>query len=261
MAIVGAAKGGCPSLIIAMDTAPISKRNIQSGQEKGFLWLTERLREQVLRHIRSGGTTERGLAHLTAISQPHLHNVLCGARSLTPAVGDLLLRTLGIDLSDLIDADSRPSGVIPFLDGPLGGGCPFPALTRTGMDFPLVHAGMAQPRQPAVAEVKADPCSRDTFRTGDLVLVDLHPGARLRFPPGAWLAVLGDQGVFLRRVWRSAGGLWCAGDDARQRTWIPLSGSDQLILEVLGARVVWIGRTLEPAAALDGAPQETGTEY
>ena len=109
--------------------------------------------------------------------------------------------------------------------------------------------------------MREDPSSRDTFRTGDLVLLDLHPAARLGFPPGAWLAVLGDQGTFLRRVWRGAGGLWCTGDDPAQRTWIPLSGGDQHILEVLGARVVWIGRTLEPAAALDGTPEETGAEY
>lgn len=225
------------------------------------MWLTERLREQVLGHIRSGETTERGLAHLTAISQPHLHNVLCGARSLTPAVGDVLLHTLGIDLTDLIESGTRPAGVVPFLDGPLGGGRPFPSRARTDMGLPLVHSAMAQPRQPAAAEVREDPSSRDTFRTGDLVLLDLHPAARLGFPPGAWLAVLGDQGTFLRRVWRGAGGLWCTGDDPAQRTWIPLSGGDQHILEVLGARVVWIGRTLEPAAALDGAPEETGTEY
>ncbi|MFN0165285.1 MAG: helix-turn-helix domain-containing protein [Bryobacteraceae bacterium] len=244
-----------------MGYTPISKRNIQAGEEGSFLRLGERLRAEVLLRVRAGEVTERGLARRTAISQPHLHNVLSGARSLTPVVGDLLINALGIRLSDLMESGGKRVREAPFLEGPLGGGHPFPSRIRPGVRLPVLLPDSRYPRQPAAAEVSEDPDSGGTFRTGDFVLLDLDPAARLHFRPGAWLVVVGAGGAYLRRVWLAVAGLWCAGDAASQRTWIPLSGGDQHILEVLGARVVWIGRTLEPAAALDGTPEEIGAEY
>jgi len=54
------------------------------------------------RRVRSGEITERKLAQLAGLSQPHLHNVLRAKRQLSPARADVILRKLGLDLEDLI---------------------------------------------------------------------------------------------------------------------------------------------------------------
>lgn len=70
-----------------------------------FESLQLRLIEHVQERVQRGELTERGLARRTGISQPHLHNVLKGARVLSPHIGDLLLRHLHITLLDLLNAD------------------------------------------------------------------------------------------------------------------------------------------------------------
>ncbi len=62
------------------------------------LRLTEYLRELV----RSGELTERGLARITGVSQPHIHNVLKGKRLLSPQMADEILHRLRLDLTDLL---------------------------------------------------------------------------------------------------------------------------------------------------------------
>ena len=52
----------------------------------------------------NGDFTERGLARILGVSQPQMHNVLKGARKLTPELADRLLARLGIDLLDLLEA-------------------------------------------------------------------------------------------------------------------------------------------------------------
>jgi transcriptional regulator with XRE-family HTH domain len=65
--------------------------------------LVEHLRERV----RSGDITERGLARLTGLSQPHIHNVLKGKRILSMITADHVLRALKLDLLDLIGPRDR----------------------------------------------------------------------------------------------------------------------------------------------------------
>jgi len=66
--------------------------------------LTARLRERV----RSGDVTERGLARITKISQPHIHNVLKGKRFLSTEMADQVMRHLRIDVRDLIEPGDLP---------------------------------------------------------------------------------------------------------------------------------------------------------
>lgn len=53
--------------------------------------------------VRSGDATERGLARLTGVSQPHMHNVLKGKRLLSLDMGDQVLAQLHLDLLDFIE--------------------------------------------------------------------------------------------------------------------------------------------------------------
>jgi plasmid maintenance system antidote protein VapI len=65
----------------------------------------DRLSSSLLEHardlVRNGEFTERGLARLLGISQPHAHNVLKGVRPLTPELFDTMLKRFGMDLLDL----------------------------------------------------------------------------------------------------------------------------------------------------------------
>ena len=53
--------------------------------------------------VRSGEATERGLARLTGVSQPHMHNVLKGKRFLSLEMADRVVAHLDLDLLDLIE--------------------------------------------------------------------------------------------------------------------------------------------------------------
>jgi len=67
-----------------------------------FQDLQQRLLEELRRRVQSGAVTERGLARVSGISQPHLHNVLKGKRVLSLQKSDTLLRRLQIDVLHLI---------------------------------------------------------------------------------------------------------------------------------------------------------------
>lgn len=47
--------------------------------------------------------TERGIARITGVSQPHIHNVLKGKRLLSTVTADAILRELRLDLLDLVE--------------------------------------------------------------------------------------------------------------------------------------------------------------
>jgi hypothetical protein len=98
-----------------------------------FAGLTLRLLDELRHRIRNGELTERGLAKLTGISQPHIHNTLKGLRALSPRYFDLVLVRLGLTLLDLLPRKeieeylTRPSTkaqvrlhLVPGLSGSLG---------------------------------------------------------------------------------------------------------------------------------------------
>lgn len=70
-----------------------------------FRALQERLAAFLKERVRSGELTERGLARITGVSQPHIHNVLKGKRVFSMDASDRILRRLRMDLLDLIEAD------------------------------------------------------------------------------------------------------------------------------------------------------------
>lgn len=68
-----------------------------------FWELERRLLADIRERVRRGDLTERGLARLAGVSQPHIHNVLKGKRDLSIDTADAILSALGIDLADLLD--------------------------------------------------------------------------------------------------------------------------------------------------------------
>jgi hypothetical protein len=67
-----------------------------------FQELHARLIDRLRHRIQSGEVTERGLARITGISQPHIHNVLKGKRVFSQQAADEVLRKLHVDLRDLL---------------------------------------------------------------------------------------------------------------------------------------------------------------
>lgn len=70
-----------------------------------FQALERRFIEHLKQRIRSGELTERKLAKLAGISQPHVHNVLKGKRIFSMEMADTILHVLRLDLLDLIEAE------------------------------------------------------------------------------------------------------------------------------------------------------------
>jgi transcriptional regulator with XRE-family HTH domain len=68
-----------------------------------FWELERRMLATIRERVRRGDLTERGLARLSGVSQPHIHNVLKGKRDLSRDTADAILAALGIDLLDLLD--------------------------------------------------------------------------------------------------------------------------------------------------------------
>jgi hypothetical protein len=68
-----------------------------------FRDLQDRLTANLRERVRGGEVTERGLARLTRVSQPHLHNVLKGKKLLSTDMADQVLHHLRMDILDLVD--------------------------------------------------------------------------------------------------------------------------------------------------------------
>jgi len=68
-----------------------------------FHELERRFLEHLRTRVRSGELTERHLARMTGVSQPHIHNVLKGKRTLSPDTADTILHILQLDLLDFIE--------------------------------------------------------------------------------------------------------------------------------------------------------------
>lgn len=77
--------------------------SVLKTEKVAFETLLTRLISAVNLRIKNGEYTERGLARILGISQPQMHNVLKGARTLHADLADRLLRKLGISVLHLFE--------------------------------------------------------------------------------------------------------------------------------------------------------------
>jgi plasmid maintenance system antidote protein VapI len=68
-----------------------------------FSVLQFRLIRLIASRLHNGEFTERGLARILRISQPHLHHVLKQTRKLRPELADVLMLKLGLNILDLVE--------------------------------------------------------------------------------------------------------------------------------------------------------------
>jgi hypothetical protein len=84
--------------------------SISGKSDITFHILRTRLAAVVNARIQNGEYTERGLAKILGVSQPQLHNVLKGARTLQWNLADRLLKHLAITLVDLFTDEEIAAG-------------------------------------------------------------------------------------------------------------------------------------------------------
>jgi transcriptional regulator with XRE-family HTH domain len=161
-----------------------------------FRFLHSRLISAVRTRVRNGEISERGLARLTGISQPHIHHVLKGVRLLSQETADLLLERLRIDLADLLAGESgepvQPAAapkeyrLVPLLEGVIGAHHPYPSVIGDER-YPFAAPEVERVRSPVAARLAPDPLNAPVFRSGGVLLLDNGPEARLE---------IDEQGVF-----------------------------------------------------------------
>lgn len=222
----------------------------------GFQELGGRLLDQLRGRIGRGELSGRSLARLLRCSQPHVHNVLHGRRSLTPEFADRLLRVLGIPLLSLLTQEElgglAPPGAVdfvptPLLAGRLGAGNPFPHLGGEAERYFLPAAALKTAVNPAVARLAANETAmQPMLEPGDWVLLDRSPAVRRRPRFEHVYALSWKAAGFVARCRVVSGALVLVGDNPVQSgevpSQIPLAEHD--ILEVVQGKIAWVGREL-----------------
>lgn len=220
--------------------------------------LHQRLIELARQRVRSGELTERGLARLCDMSQPHVHNVLKSIRTLSPGSAGRLMRALKVTVPELLwrypgEIETGVSAV-PVLRGRIGpGGDAVLSNYKGYMPFPVsLVTGVIEP---VAARLAPDLVLPRLVAPNDLVLLDQNPAVRQN-PRGRGCWVVAEKGG-LRVRYVKVGGtriyLACEATVHDPQRWQPVPVYGRNILEVVRARIVWIGREMEtePAGPAD----------
>jgi hypothetical protein len=162
-----------------------------------FGLLRLRLISGIRDRVRNGEISERRLAHVTGVSQPHIHHVLKGTRVLSLEMADQIIERLQIDLMELLSgaevenvrgdatcreqADACECGTVPLLEGWIGPAHPYPRLSGSGR-YPFAASDVAALDAPVAARLAPDPLRGPIFGSRGVVL--LEGSERIRRHPG-----------------------------------------------------------------------------
>jgi hypothetical protein len=225
-----------------------------------FQDLQERLIELTRERVQTGKLTERGLARLCGISQPHMHNVLKGIRSLSTDAADRLMRVLDISVPDLLGRISPESEAgsetIPMIRSRIGPG--------SNAAFSEFRGHLMLPREllkglvdPVVARLSPDLLLPQPFAAHDVVLLDQNPQRRMLPGRNGIGVVTEDGGLRIRYLQVEGTRIFVANEVTLRdpRKWHSIPPQGQNILDIVRARIVWMGREMEkdPAGPVDEA--------
>jgi len=201
-----------------------------------FELLHSRLLDYLRGRVKSGELTERKLARMAGVSQPHMHNVLKGTRVLSTPKADVVMLNLRLNVLDLLGEEElggtphspsvAPQREVPLARDPLGPDYRFPDFSRISCLLTLSPEELEGIGHPVAVRLADDPHVPPVFRAGDVVLLDLLPAGRQTFAAGGYYAIEVEGRGLLR----------CHQPDPQ-----PAGG-------VVRAKAVWIGRSLRPCA-------------
>lgn len=227
-------------------------------EDLGFGQMQARLRAEARRRIQSGEFTERGLARVAGLSQPHLHNVLKGVRDLSTASAEALLAGLGIGLLDLVQpaelglalekahaGDANPK-IARVVAGTVGPGWPFPDFGRVLGWRRLPEKAARCGRRPVIVRLGPDPGLSGAFAGATEAVFDLDEMNRVKPVEGEWY-LLRHRGAGLVRQIRALPdrlevlGQMSLGGGAPES--LPLGSAS--VLRLVRGRLVWAGNGLD----------------
>jgi transcriptional regulator with XRE-family HTH domain len=222
-----------------------------------FRLLRMRMVSHVRARVRNGEISERGLARLTGISQPHIHNVLKGVRALSMEKTDQILERLRIDLADLLTAAEAGAGsvepstqasagcgacrLVAMLDGRIGREHPYPqAIGRERYPFPAAEVDRLE--FPVAARLAPDPLRAPLLSGPGVVLLDRSEQVRRDPDEEGYFALdlSGGGTIGLVRCVRRGLYLWVRLAEEWKAIPLPERGS----LDVIRGRVVLVVRPL-----------------
>jgi plasmid maintenance system antidote protein VapI len=235
-----------------------------------FERLEQRLLEEVRQRITNGELTERGLAKRIEVSQPHIHNILKGVRGLSPAIADLILEELGLNVLDLVKTEELWSALsmrvpregefthVAVASGKLSPYSQFPDLGDADHWITLSVDLLRGARRPVVVEVMPDHALLGSFPQAEVAILDVDESQRLNPEPGEWYVVRLDGAGWIRQVRREGDELVLLGQQCTFQVdaspAIDLRGGT--ILTFVRAKVVWMGpdpRRSQPGSRPDAS--------
>lgn len=204
-----------------------------------FRELQDRLMEYLRGQVDAAGLTERSLARLTGVSQPHLHHALRGDRSLSPDMADRMLRHLGLSLFDLCP-DRLPTAAqsgwraVPQLRQRLGPGLAWDERSTVGWVWVRQDVA-ARAVCPVVMALTPDPAMPRATGEATWALLDRSLGARMHLDAESLYAVEQHGEGRLRRLRLDGAWLALVAEDGSEER-VRMAGA--LPAEIVRARVL-----------------------
>jgi len=205
--------------------------------------------------IRNGELTERGFARLIGVSQPHVHNVLKGVRTLSPLFFDRILKYFHLSLLDLVPSNELEAHLrtqrllehpaeVPFLDGPIGPGRPWLESLTPHKKFPLPFPLVDLPANLVMARLVADPSMETTLASCDIALLDTSPTNPSKLAPRGVFVVQRGNEALLRYIRPGTQCYYLATDATLDNpaNWELFQVSASQLIASVKARVRWMGR-------------------
>lgn len=215
-----------------------------------FATLHDRIIEMLRARVRNGEITERRLAKLTGISQPHMHNVLKRNKFLSYELADTILQHLNISLWDLIRAEEPPRAtagtpqiLLPLLRGLLGPGHSAPFAVPDPEFYPILALPFLKglPAIPAV-RLARDPEMEPLYKEGEVVLLDETAEARSDVQPLDYYVVDTPEGLRVRGVRRRGRIVHLVAEVNKDRPgrWPGFAVGNASLPDLITARVIWL---------------------